>query len=73
MATIIMNYRDNIYYLSSDQKKWEEGEILGDLIYHTIFNLIYTYYLNAYKLIKKLLDSFDICLYNWKYEDPNLF
>lgn len=47
-----------------NKKKLEKDKILNNLIYYTIFSLIYTYYFHTCKPIKKLPNFLSIYLSN---------
>lgn len=61
MAAMIISYLNDSNYSFSDEDESENSGILGNLIYQTIFSLMHTCYLNACKLIKKLLHSLENC------------
>lgn len=42
IATMIINYLDNSNYFSLNEDEVEDKNILDDLIYQTIFSLVYT-------------------------------
>ncbi len=73
VAAMIMSYLIDTDYSSSDKDDLEESGILSDPIYRTIISLLHTCYFNTREPIKKLPDSLEICLSDWKFNRPDLF